>query len=61
MTPRILAALLAVLVLGMWFNSTRPMSITAAAILTFMYPMLVILVVIGSALAAWHFYVRQRK
>ncbi len=61
MTPRIVAALLAVLVLGMWFNSTRSMSISAAAALTFMYPKLVILVVFGSTLAAWHFYVRRSK
>ena len=61
MTPRILAALLAVLVLGIWFNATRPLSITAAAILTFMYPKLVILVVVGSALVAWQLYFRRGK
>ena len=59
MTPRVLAALVAVLVLGMWFNVTRPMAITAAAILTFMYPQLVAFVVVGSGLAVWHFHFRK--
>jgi hypothetical protein len=37
----------------MWFNATRPMSIAAAAILTFMYPQLLILVLIGAGVALW--------
>lgn len=53
MTPRILAALVSALVLGMWFNSTRPMSIAAAAILTFMYPQLLLFVLVGVGVALW--------
>ena len=53
MTPRILAALVTVLALGRRFNTTRPMSIAAAAILTFMYPQLLILVLIGAGVALW--------
>jgi hypothetical protein len=54
-----LAALITALVLGMWFNSTRPMSIAAAAILTFMYPQLLALVLIGVGVALWLRYFRR--
>ena len=53
MTPRILAALVTALVLGMWFNATRPMAITAAAVLTFMYPQLLVFVLAGVVTAIW--------
>jgi hypothetical protein len=56
LTPRIVAALLTVLVLGMWFNATRPLAIAAAAALAFMYPQLLVLVLLGAALAAWYRY-----
>lgn len=59
MTPRIVAALFAALVLGMWFNATRPMAIAAAAVLCFMYPQLLVLALIGAALVAWHHYTRK--
>lgn len=56
MTPRLVAALLTVLVLGMWFNSTRFLSIAAAAALSFMYPQLLVFVLLGAALVAWYRY-----
>ena len=59
MKASIPAALVTALVLGLWFNSTRPMSIAAAAILTFMYPELLVLVLLGSALAVWHHHFRK--
>lgn len=59
MKASIPAALVTALVLGLWFNSTRPMSIAAAAILTFMYPELLVFVLIGSALAVWHHHFRK--
>ncbi|MGE8450059.1 MAG: hypothetical protein ACN6OP_05410 [Pseudomonadales bacterium] len=59
MTPGIQAALVTVLVLGMWFNVTRPMSIAAAAALTFMYPLLLILILIGAGIALWVGYFRK--
>ena len=48
-----------VLVLGMWFNVTRPMSIAAAAALTFMYPLLLILILVGAGIALWVGYFRK--
>lgn len=59
MTASILAALTTALFMGFWFNSTRPMSIAAAAAMTYMYPQLLVLVLIGSALAVWHHYLRK--
>lgn len=59
MTASILAALLTAFVLGLWFNSTRPMSIAAAAALTFIYPQLLVLVLMGTTVAVWHFYFRK--
>lgn len=57
--PRIQAALLTAVVLGLWFNVTRPLSIAAAAALTFMYPQLLIGVVIGVGIALWVRYFRK--
>jgi hypothetical protein len=54
----ITAALIAAGVLGMWFSSTRVLSITSVAILVFIFPWLVVLVLIGSAAA---FYVFRLK
>jgi hypothetical protein len=54
----ITAALIAAAVLGMWFTSTRVLSITSVAILVFIFPWLVVLVLIGSAAA---FYVFRLK
>ncbi len=59
MTPGIQAALVTVLVLGMWFNATRPMSIAAAAALTFMYPLLLIVILVGAGAALWVGYFRK--
>ena len=59
MTSRILVALTTVLILGMWFNSTRPISIAAAAILTFMYPPLLALVMVGVGVTLWVRFFRK--
>ena len=59
MTFGVLAALVTVFMLGLWFNVTRPMAIAAAAALTFIYPLLLIFVLAGVGLAVWHRYLRQ--
>ena len=59
LTFSISAALITALLLGLWFNSTRPMSVVAAAILTFMFPELLALVLIGSGLAVWQYHFRK--
>ncbi|WP_182343941.1 hypothetical protein [Comamonas koreensis] len=58
MTVGLLAALVTVFVLGLWFTVTRPMAIAAAAALTFIYPLLLVFVLAGVALAVWHRYLR---
>jgi hypothetical protein len=55
----ITAALIAAAVLGMWFTSTRVLSITSVAILVFIFPWLVVLVLIGSAAAFYVFRIRK--
>lgn len=59
MTLRVQAALVTVMVLGMWFNVTRPLSIAAAAALTFIYPQLLIVILIGVGFALWVRYFRK--
>ena len=51
MVESITAALIAAAVLGMWFSATRWISISAMALLCFLYPWLGVLVLIGSAAA----------
>ena len=46
-------------VVPLWFNVTRPMSIAAAAVLTFMYPLLLILILVGAGIALWVGYFRK--
>ena len=58
MTVGLLAALVTVFVLGLWFTVTRPMAIAAAAALTFIYPLVLVFVLAGVALAVWHRYLR---
>jgi hypothetical protein len=55
----ITAALIAAAVLGMWFSATRWISISAMALLCFLYPWLGVLVLIGSAAAFYQFKVRK--
>ena len=54
----ITAALIAAALLGIWFNTTRWISIGAFALLCFLYPWLTGLVVIGVLWAFVHFKVR---
>lgn len=58
MTEGITSALVAAFVLGLWFPTTRGMSIAAAAILTFIYPSLLAAILGGAAALAyvrfWH-------
>jgi len=60
LTASITAALVTAGVLGLWFSSTRGISIGAVAILTFVFPWLVVLVVIGSVLAVYLFRIRNK-
>ena len=60
-TESITAALIAAALLGLWFTSTRLMSIAAFAALCFLYPPLVVIVIIGVALAFYYFKFQQRK
>lgn len=53
MSTGITSALITAMVLGLWFNSTRPFSIAAATALTFMYPPLAVLVVLSSVIALY--------
>lgn len=56
----ITAALIAAGVLGLWFTTTRWISIGAIALLCALYPWLVVLVFIGVAWAFFFFKVRKR-
>jgi len=55
----ITAALVTAGVLGLWFSSTRVLSISAVAILAFVFPWLVVLVLCGSAAAFYIFRIRR--
>ena len=59
MVLSITAALITAGVLGLWFSSTRILSITAVAILAFVFPWLVVLILIGSAAAFYIFRLRK--
>lgn len=59
MVLSITAALITAGVLGLWFSSTRILSITAVAILAFGFPWLVVLILIGSAAAFYIFRLRK--
>lgn len=54
MVAGITAALVTAMVLGLWFSSTRGMSIGAAALLTFLYPSLLAPILIGSGIAIYY-------
>jgi hypothetical protein len=57
----ITAALIAAALLGIWFNVTRWISITASAALCLLHPWLVVLVIFGVAWAFFHFKVRNHR
>ncbi len=59
MVAGITAALVTAGVLGLWFSSTRVLSISAVAILAFVFPWLVVLVLCGSAAAFYIFRIRR--
>ncbi len=59
MVAGITAALVTAGVLGLWFSSTRVLSISAVAILAFVFPWLVVLVLLGSAAAFYIFRIRR--
>lgn len=60
MVLSITAALITAGVLGLWWASTRGVSIAAFAALVFMFPLLVIVVLVGSIAAFIHFHIRKR-
>jgi hypothetical protein len=55
----ITAALIAAGVLGLWFSSTRGISIGSMAVLVFIFPWLVVLILVGSAAAFYFFRIRK--
>ena len=59
MIASITAALVAAGVLGLWFSTTRGISIAAIAILVFLFPWLAVLVLIGSVTAFYLFRIRK--
>ena len=59
MVLSITAALITAGVLGLWFSSTRILSIAAVAVLAFIFPWLVVLILIGSAAAFYIFRIRK--
>jgi len=59
LTVSVTAALIVAGVVGLWFPSTRVISIGAIALLVFLYPWLVVLVLTGSATAFYLFRIRK--
>ena len=53
------AALVAAAVLGLWFPNTRGISIAATAMLTFAYPWLIVLILLGAGAAFYFFPIRK--
>ena len=53
------AALAVTAVVGLWFPSTRVISVGAIALLVFLHPWLVMLVLFGSATAFYLFRIRK--
>jgi len=60
LTASITAALVALALLGFWFSVTRGLAIGAVAILVFMYPWLLLAILIGSAAAFFLFHVKSK-
>lgn len=59
MAVSVTAALIVAGVVGIWFSTTRVISIGAIALLVFLHPWLVVLVLIGSATAFYLFRIRK--
>ncbi len=59
MAVSVTAALIVAGVVGIWFSSTRVISIGAIALLVFLHPWLAVLVLTGSATAFYLFRVRK--
>ena len=59
MAEGITAALIAAGALGLWFSATRGISIAAVAVLTFIFPWLVVPILIVSAAAFYRFRIRK--
>ena len=59
MTVSVTAALIVAGVVGIWFSTTRVISLGAIALLVFLHPWLVVLVLIGSATAFYLFRIRK--
>jgi hypothetical protein len=57
----ITSALFAAALLGIWFSTTRWISIAAFATLCFIFPWLVVCVFIGVVWAFFHFKVRHHR
>ena len=55
----ITAALIAAAVLGLWFSATRWISISAVALLCFLYPWLALIVLVAVSWAFYFFRVRK--
>jgi hypothetical protein len=55
----ITAALVTAGVLGLWFASTRPISILAVTALAFLFPWLAVLIVIGSVAVFYVFHISK--
>ena len=60
MAVSVTAALIVAGVVGIWFSTTRVISIGAIALLVFLYPWLVVLVLVGSATAFYLFRIRKQ-
>lgn len=59
MAVSVTAALIVTGVVGIWFSTTRVISIGAIALLVFLHPWLVVLVLTGSAAAFFLFRIRK--
>lgn len=59
MAVSVTAALIVAAVVGLWFPSTRVISVGAIALLVFLHPWLVVLVLIGSATSFYLFRIRK--
>jgi len=57
----ITAALIAAAVLGMWFPTTRWISISATALLCFVYPWLALFIFTATAWAFYFFRIRKPR
>ena len=59
MTERVTAALVVAGAMGLWFPSTRGYAILATAALSFIFPWLVIVILLGSAAAIYVHHIRK--